>query len=102
MILIDGLDFDEVNREGLDELKRLAEKLSMPIWFTMTTHRHEEPDQEGLPIQLSRVQDLFPVAIALQPDQETIHIKVIKGRPDQEISATLTLDPATMLIRSQD
>ncbi len=102
MIIIDGLAFDDVDRGRLDELKKLAEKLSLPIWFTMTTHRHEEPDTDGLPVQLSRLQDLFSVAIALQPERETIHIKAIKGSPRQENEAALTLDPATMLIQTQE
>lgn len=99
MIIIDGLAFDDGDRRGVDDLKHLAEKLCLPIWFTMTTHRHQQPDTNGLPIQLSRVQDLFSVAIALQPEKDTIHIKAIKGRPQQENEAALILDPATMLIR---
>ncbi len=102
MIIIDGLDFDGEAPEQLNELKQLAEKLGLPVWFTMTTHRHEEPDADGLPVQLSRVQDLFSVAIALQPEQETIHIKAIKGGPQQAKLADLTLDPATMLICTLD
>ncbi len=101
MMIIDGLAFDDPLQNDLDELKKLAERLSLPIWFTMTTHRHEAPDMDGLPVQLSRVRHLFAVAIALQPKQETIHIQAIQGGSWGRNETVLTLDPATMLIQTQ-
>lgn len=102
MIIIDGLPFDETVRENLEALKALAGEQSLPIWFTVTTHRHEAPADDGLPIQLSPVQDLFDVAIALLPENDTIHIKAIKGSPEQDMDVALTLDPGTMLIQKTD
>lgn len=101
MIIIDGLSFGEDNRQDLTALRELAQSQSTPIWFTMTTHRHEDPAEDGLPIQLSPVQDLFDVAIALTPEKETIHVKAIKGSPKDAAEAALVLDPATMLIQQQ-
>lgn len=101
MIIIDGLPFDEKARPALEELKSLATQQKLPIWFTITTHRHETPDEDGLPVQLSPVHDLFDVAIALQPTEETIHIKAIKGGTESDPQSPLVLDPATMLIQSR-
>ncbi len=99
LIIIDGQRFDPESRGVLDELKRLALKLNLPIWFTITTHRHEAPAADGLPIQLSPVQNLFDVAMALQPVENAVHVKALKGCHLNENQPPLVLDPATMLIQ---
>ncbi len=99
MIIIDGLPFGTNDRSGLEEMKTLAQKQLLPVWFTITTHRHEDPDPDGLPVQLSPVQDMFDAAIALQPDKDTIHIKALKSNSSSEAEYKLLLDPATMLIQ---
>ena len=98
MIIIDGLPFDADIRDELAALKHLSGQHNLPIWYTIITHRHEPPAEDGLPVQLHPVQDLFDVAIALQPVGETIHIKALKGVPAEKQETPLTLDPATMLI----
>lgn len=100
LIIIDGQRFDQDVTGLLGELKALAGKLGLPMWFAVTIHRHEAPAADGLPIQLSSVQDLFEVAIALQPVDETIHIKALRGCALAECKSPLVLDPGTMLIRS--
>jgi hypothetical protein len=102
MILIDGQPFGQEAGTQLEELKALAAKLGLPMWFTVTTHRHEAPAEDGLPVQLSPVKDLFEVAIALQPVENTVHIKAVKGCPANECRPPLILDPVTMLIRSEE
>lgn len=101
MIIIDGLPFENDLRPELEELKKLAQEQNLPVWFTITTHRHEELAQDGLPVQLSPVQDLFDAAIALNPEKDTIHIKAIKRSTPVKDEPALVLDPATMLIRRQ-
>lgn len=102
LVLIDGLAFDHQVRDTLTALKQMAASQQLPFWFTVTTHRHEAPAQDGLPVQISPVQDLFDVAIALQPEGDTIHIKPLKGVSLAELEASLTLDPATMLIQGNE
>lgn len=99
VLLIDGQPFDQEQTEVLSNLKALAIRLNLPIWFTITTHRHEAPAQDGLPVQLSPVQDLFDVAIALQPKEDTVHVTALKGCSLSEAQPPLVLDPASMLIR---
>jgi hypothetical protein len=99
VLLIDGQPFDQDAPEVLKELKALATRLNLPIWFTITTHRHEAPAPDGLPVQLSAVQELFEVAISLQPEEQTVHIKAVKGCSLSEAQPPLVLDPSTMLIQ---
>lgn len=98
MIIIDGFPFDSAGRAPLSELKTLAERLSLRIWFTIRTHRHEEPDSEGIPVQLQNVEDLFNMAIQLQPEGKEIHIRAIQKDQESGAKPSLVLDPVTMLI----
>lgn len=100
IIIIDGQPFEPDVRPMLDELKNLARNLALPVWFTITTHRHEAPAEDGLPVQFSSVQSLFEVAIALQPKPEGIFLEALKGCPPSAGRPPLVLDPATMLIQT--
>ncbi len=101
MMLIDGLAFDQQAVAALQGLKQMAHRLSLPIWFTVTTHRHEAPAPDGLPVQLSAVQNLFEMAVALLPVEQTIQIKALKGCYQAEAQPPLHLDPETMLIQDR-
>ena len=99
IILIDGLPFDENVRETLSDLKALAKKHDVRVWFAVRTHRHEKPAPDGTPVPLLGVTDLFEAAIQLQPEGKEIHVQVLKGGTlDQQ---PLLLDPATMLIKDE-
>jgi hypothetical protein len=102
MIIIDGLPFEGDTRPDLEALKKLAQAHELPIWFTITTHRHEEPTEAGLPVQLSPVEDLFDAALALNPEKDTIHIEALKQTCAKTSEPALVLDPATMLICKQN
>ena len=99
MIIMDGLRFDESGRQPICDLKALAVKHGMRIWFTVHTHRHEQPGPDGLPVQLLHVVDLFDVALELRPKGSEIHIKSLKGSPTTADDLPLLLDPSTMLIK---
>ncbi|PID40716.1 MAG: cytoplasmic protein [Proteobacteria bacterium] len=98
MVIVDGLPFDEQMREPLEGLKAFSERHRLNLWFTVTTHRHEVPAENGLPIQLAPVADLFDAAIQLQPEGKKIHICCLKGGPDIAAGREQLLDPSTMLI----
>jgi hypothetical protein len=99
MVIIDGLPFDESLRTPLETLKTFSENHRLHLWFTVTTHRHEAPDKDGMPVQLASVADLFDAAIQLQPEGKTIHIRCLKGGPEDVKNRDQVLDPSTMLIQ---
>ena len=101
MILIDGLPFDEVEGKSLSDLKALAKEGSIPVWFAVRTHRHEEPGPDGMPPQLSEFADLFEVVIQLQPVEKEIHVKALKGASPPAGQPPLLLDPSTMLVKDK-
>ena len=68
MIVIDGLPFDESSRKTFADLKTLAQKHNLPIWFTVRTHRHEAPGPDGVPTPMLHIADLFEIIIEIQSD----------------------------------
>jgi hypothetical protein len=97
-LVIDGFPFDSCDRSLLKDLKILAEKMGMSVWFTVTTHRHEEPDQDGYPVQLSGISDLFNVLFQMVPENKSVNLKILKGQVVDEKSKPLFIDTDTMLI----
>jgi hypothetical protein len=98
MIIIDGYPFEQETKAALSELKALAGRRGCHVWFTVRTHRHEAPEQSGLPRQMSDIAELFEIIVQLQPEGKDIHIKALKGTRTEPTSSKLFLDPATMLI----
>jgi len=102
VVIIDGFNFKEDVRTSLSDLKRLAKKHSLYVWFSVKTHRHEEPGPDGMPAQILEVVDLFDLVIQLQPKGKEIHIKTLKGATADSEQRTLLLDPATMLVKDSE
>jgi hypothetical protein len=100
-VIIDGLKFDESGRGLLVNLKELAKKYSMRIWFTVHTHRHEPPKENGLPLSFLHVADLFDVLVQLAAKRDEVYIKALKGQAATAKQDSLLLDPATMLIKDK-
>ncbi len=98
-VIIDGLKFDESGRSRLMQLKELAGKYAMRIWFTVHTHRHEPPKEDGLPLSFLHVADLFDVLVQLAAKGPEVYIKALKGQSPDAKQDALILDPATMLIK---
>ena len=95
-VIIDGFPFENAEKQTIEELKAFATKNNINVWFTVKTHRHEAPDTNGLPIQLTDVADLFEAAIQILPEDEKINLKVLIGESDN--AEQLYVDPETMLI----
>ena len=101
MVIVDGFPFDETVSHSLTEFKDLIKSHQMPAWFTMRTHRHEDPGPGGFPMRLSQVSDLFEIAIQLLPVGKEIHVKAVKGAESFPEHLNLRLDPSTMLIKNR-
>ena len=98
MVIIDGFSFGPSSRESLLELKRLADKYHVSIWFTVLTHRHDAPAPEGVSSDFSHVIDLFDLVFQLEPKGSDIRIQPLKGISPDAMPHPLRLDPSTMLI----
>ncbi|MBW2560613.1 MAG: AAA family ATPase [Deltaproteobacteria bacterium] len=94
MVIVDGLRFNESTRECLADMKTLATEKSLQAWFSVHTHRQEKPSP------LLGLEDLFEVALQLQPEGTDIRIQPLKG-PAHVVSglSQLALDASSMLIK---
>jgi hypothetical protein len=101
-VIIDGFNFNKDARTSLSDLKRLAEKHSLHVWFSAKTHRHQKPGPEGIPSPISDIIDLFDLVIQLSPEGKEIHVKTLKGKADDIDQHTLLLDPSTMLVKGSE
>ena len=100
MVVIDGLPFDESTRKFLPDLKALAKKHSMHVWFAVRIHRHEQQGTDAMPARFSEVAGLFDVAIQLKPEGKEIHVRSLKGSAKTVEHPALFLDPSTMMIKN--
>ena len=101
LILLDGISFEPVDTQLLQDLKAFIQIQQLPLWFTVRTHRHEEPWDGDLPRQLAPVSDMFDSVIQLAPAEDGIQILAIK-HPALDSTAgplPLVLDPTTMLVK---
>ena len=101
MVIIDGFPFDETSPEPLQQLREFSISHGLRIWFSVKTHRHEEPGPNGIPPQLSKIDDMFNVILQLQPEGNNVHVRVLRGAGEKDYPELL-LDPATMLISRND
>lgn len=99
MIIVDGLPFDATAGDMLAELKPFIQSLNAHAWLTVKTHRHEDPDPDGFPIQLAGLHSFFDAVIQLQPEGNEIFINNLKGGTGQAGTGKLKINPSTMLIQ---
>jgi len=93
--IIDGINFDAPVEETLKELQTIAEKYTLPIWFSIKTHREEELASDGTPRQFSAVRKMFDAAIWIRAKEGKVYATAINGGiSDKEV----TLNPATLLV----
>ncbi|RLB90366.1 MAG: hypothetical protein DRH26_09825 [Deltaproteobacteria bacterium] len=99
IIVIDGINFDKDVTDILEELKGLNQEFGVFIWFSMKSHREEALSEEGFPVQLEAVKNLFDKAIFLQPVDDKIEAVILKD--GDRIDQKYKLNPATMMLLNE-
>ncbi len=99
ILIMDGLHIDETSREVFQDLKALAAKSGVSVWFTVHAHRHEGRTPEGLPPSFAQISDLFEMTLELLSEGREIRLKAIKGAKAASSAKDLELDPSTMLVK---
>lgn len=99
ILVVDGFDFDGDCRPMLEQFKGLALQHGFHIWFTVNTHRHEAPADNGYPVQLGNLSDLFKTILQLKSGDGPVAIRVLKYPEGASPKANLVLDPNTLLIQ---
>lgn len=101
-LIIDGYEFDENSRQGMEELKQLMADLGISvIWFSAVRHRNDDRvSTDGVPAPCHTIDDLFEVVLLINPQENVMKLDILRcAYCEVEPGTTLLLDPSTMLIK---
>jgi hypothetical protein len=100
-LVVDGFDFTQADRESLEEIREMADAMSLQIWFSAVSHRDDKRFSEiGVPAPCHEVDDLFDTVILIKPEESKIRLNVVKNKGEVcESDFGLDLDPSTMMIK---
>lgn len=101
-LVIDGLDFDTIDRQTLEDLTDLQKQANLNIWCSAVTHRENEKAEGGLPEPCSTFAEIFDTVIILQADKSgdgNIFLNIVKDSTNcVEEGKSLRLDPTSLLV----
>jgi hypothetical protein len=98
-IVLDGLDFDGVTIDDLDQLRGIAKETDAELWMSAVVRRDAERDEAGVPAPLSALKDAVDVILTMVHDGEGMHVGLLKDHDNPDVSELqLALDPTTMLL----
>ena len=104
-MIVDGLDFNKVDRQTLIDMRELQKEANMSIWFSAVTLREAQSEtvvKHDMPAPCDMFHDLFDTAIMLQPepgDESKIFLNVLKDTTGCVAPGkSLRLDPTTLVV----
>ncbi|OGP62755.1 MAG: hypothetical protein A2V65_07270 [Deltaproteobacteria bacterium RBG_13_49_15] len=102
-VIIDGLSFEESLRNPLTDLKTLARKHQLEVWFSARTH-HFSPPPDGaiIPQPIHDVADLFESIVHLEGSADKIKVKNLKGGSGTQFQPAMRIDPSTWLLTTDE
>jgi hypothetical protein len=98
-IIVDGLDFENVEKAIFEDFKEIAEEFEAEIWFSALSHRHiSDVNKRGIPYPCHRIDDLFSIMIQLLHEPSGIFLKLLKDHDNPTLDGvSIMLNPATFL-----
>lgn len=100
-LVIDGYDFENADRQAIEDIRAMADAMSMQVWFSAVSHRDDDRfSASGVPAPCHEVDDLFDNVILILPEDNKIRLNVVKNKGEAvESDLGLDLDPSTMMIK---
>lgn len=100
-LVIDGFDFVNAKRSVIEDLKEMAEAMSLQVWFSAVSHREDtRSSATGVPAPCHEMDDLFDNVILIKPEGNRIRLNIVKNKGEiPGAGVELDLDPTTMLIK---
>lgn len=103
-LVVDGYDFSQTDRAFLGELREMAQKMNLQIWFSAVSHRDQsQVGATGVLAPCHELEDLFDTVIVLQPAPQKgcLDLNIVKDTTGvQEESKVLKVDPITFMIKA--
>lgn len=103
LLVLDGLDFEKIERPVFEQIREIARGRSARVWVSARVHRHiSEVNERGIPYPVNRLDDLFGSILMLEPEGESIRLKILKQNGNYNpMDSGLLLDPRTFLLRKK-
>jgi len=98
-LIIDGLDFENVEKGIFEGLKDIAREFNVEIWLSALSHRHiADVNERGIPYPCQELDDFFSLIFQLQPETAGVFLRLLKDHDNPVIpSINVRLDPSTFL-----
>jgi hypothetical protein len=96
LLVVEGLDFDTLERPELADVKALAGELAAEVWLSAAC----PGERVGrVPQSVSRYDDLVSVILALEPGDGAVALRALKDHDNPDLSELhVALDPQTLLL----
>ncbi|MEM5788747.1 MAG: hypothetical protein AAGU11_15665 [Syntrophobacteraceae bacterium] len=103
LLIVDGLDFERNGRDMFEQIKALAVRHSLRIWFSARTHRHiADVNERGIPYPANQMDDLFSSILMLETQGDAIRLKTLKQDKDFSLAdSEVLLDPHTFMLKKR-
>jgi hypothetical protein len=96
LLIVEGLDFENLPVQDLQDLKALATELAAEIWLSVACG--EEKGLE-IPAGVAEAGELVSVILALEPRSNAVALRALKDHDNPDLSALhVALDPRTLLL----
>lgn len=104
VVIMDGTPrFEHTERWEVEGVRKLAGDWGAEVWTSGQVHREgQEYDARGVPVEVSRYDDLVDVITLLEPQHTHVHVRILKDHDKSEApDLNMELDPKTLLLRWQ-
>jgi hypothetical protein len=99
-LIVDGIDFLEIERDLLEGFLKIAEAFQMEVWFSaLLPGIIGEISEKETPPPFDNLRDLFSIIIQLVSTQSGVFLKLLKDHDSESVPDTLVrLDPKNFLV----
>jgi hypothetical protein len=95
LLIVEGLDFETLERGELTDVKALADELDAEVWLSAPSAGERV---EQVPSAVARFDDLVSVVLALEPG-DPVALRALKDHDNPDLSELhVALDPHTLLL----
>ncbi len=96
LLVVEGLDFEKLERAELVDVKALAGELAAEVWLSAACPGERVA---RVPERVARFDDLVGVILALEPGDGAVALRVLKDHDNPDLSELhVALDPQTLLL----
>ncbi len=96
LLIIEGIDCESLPDDEMADLKALAGELAAEVWISAGT---SEEGVAEVPAAIERFGDLVSVVLTLEPGDDAVALRALKGHDNPELEALhVSLDPRTLLL----